>query len=429
MKILSNKCRFLGAFLFVVVTTITFPVVAAENEPGRGSLTVTEAHAALQANGTILEIIRDTLEMLPPGGRMDADARKAAQANLREGGIIHAESSCSDQPANVMGFVILPWPETLRIVSVGYRERLEIDGVVIRLVEFSTPDAVFESYLFVVGNERCEVSAIIQPQALEIPSELPLIDVLTKHLRSGRIAEVEAELDSLPGFDEKDKFGDTLLTEAAGANADALVAEFLDRGANIEQKDRSGATALMAAANAGHGSTVELILQRGADPNTRDNIGYTPMIRAASGDHVEVMILLKKHGATLQSRTYEEYFGGGSTALHRAAILCQRSAVRWLLENGVDANAEDAYGATPLMGVASRDCIEVARLLIDHGADVNARSQTGTALRWAAAFGTMEMIELLIESGAKVRKSDIRAAREQGRTEVVSLLKKRRTGN
>ena len=422
----SRKIGFLCAVAIGLATITTSCDRDSFSEARKGELTSAEARAALDANKTALAAICDTLETLPPGGRMDAQARQEVQTTLTEAGIIKAESSCSDQPAYMSGFTILPYPETLR-VSTAYLGSAEVDGVVVRRVELHTPEVVVESYLFIVRSERCVLSAILMPEGLDIPAELPLIDILTAHLRAGRIAEAEAQIESFSGWDERDEFGDTLLTAAARADASELVDSILDRGINIEQKDRTGATALMVAASSGHISTLKLLLQRGAAPDTRDNIGYTPMIWAASHGHVEVMELLKEYGATLRSRTAAQYFGGGSTALHRAAALCQPSAALWLLENGADANARDGYGATPLIEVASRQCIELARFLIDHGADVNAKTRGGqTALTWAAGFGSLDMIGLLLDSGAEIRRSDIQAAREKGRTEVVSLLEKRR---
>lgn len=423
----SRKTGFLCAVAISLATVTSSCSRDSFSEAQNGDLTNAEARAALDANETALAVIRDTLETLPPGGRMDAQARQVTQTTLTEAGIIQAESSCSDQPATITGFTILPYPETLRAVHTVYRGSAEVDGIGVRRVELHTPEAVAKSYMFIVRSKRCMLSAILMPQGLDIPAELPLIDILTAHLRAGRIAEAEAQIESFSDWDEQDKFGDTLLTAAASANASELVATILDRGINIEQKDRTGATALMVAANRGHTSTLKLLLQRGAAPDTRDNIGYTPMIWAASHGHVEVMELLKEYGAILRSRTAEQYFGGGSTALHRAAALCQQSAALWLLENGADANARDGYGTTPLIEVAPRHCIEIARFLIEHGADINAKTNGGqTALTWAAGFGSLEMIGLLLDSGAEVRRSDIQAAREKGRTEVVSLLTKRR---
>ncbi len=368
------------------------------------------------------------LEELPRGRMMDAESRQAAQDRLTQAGILKAGYYCSDMPSDVVEFVILPFPETLRISSYGADGTAgrDVDGVYVMPFVMDGPDVSAATSMFVVENSRCQLYAVIRPEGLEVPAQLAIIDTLTKHLRAGRVEEVEARLDSLPDWNERDTFGDTLLTAAAGAGADALVAAFLERGADIEKKDRTGASALTRAVSAGHISTVQLLLERGANPDSLDNLGYTPMIHAAVDDYVEIMELLKNHDATIRAATDEKYFGGGATALHRAAIFCRENAARWLLENGADVDATDAYGSTPLIGMASRKCVDVAQLLIDHGADVNARCEIGTALGWAATFGSLEMVTLLVESGAEVGLADIRAAQEKGRTEIVAYLEKMR---
>jgi uncharacterized protein len=63
-------------------------------------------------------------------------------------------------------------------------------------------------------------------------------------------------------------------------------------------------------------------------------------------------------------------------------------------------NELDGMDRTPLMYAAQKDRVEVARALIEAGADVNAKSSTGeTALRITAAGGTPEMARLLLEAG------------------------------
>jgi len=72
-----------------------------------------------------------------------------------------------------------------------------------------------------------------------------------------------------------------------------------------------------------------------------------------------------------------------------------RQSVRKLL------NQPDSTDQTPLMYAALKDRREVARALLEMGADVNARNSTGeTALRVTAASGTPEMARLLLEAGA-----------------------------
>ena len=77
-------------------------------------------------------------------------------------------------------------------------------------------------------------------------------------------------------------------------------------------------------------------------------------------------------------------------------------------------NVVDRRGrVTPLMHAAALGSLDTVRLLIEHGADVNARSAAGaTALMWAAADPAK--VRLLVERGA-----DVKAASESGRTALL----------
>lgn len=93
---------------------------------------------------------------------------------------------------------------------------------------------------------------------------------------------------------------------------------------------------------------------------------------------------------------------GGTTALHVAAR--HPAAVRLLLEHGADANARDiGDNASPLHVAASNRILESVRLLLDAGADVHGVGDVhkGDVIGWAAAEGNEEVIELLLARGAR----------------------------
>jgi ankyrin repeat protein len=74
----------------------------------------------------------------------------------------------------------------------------------------------------------------------------------------------------------------------------------------------------------------------------------------------------------------------GITPLHWAAGYCLPNVARTLLQAGADANASDAYSYTPLHQASDAGCADVVEILIQAGAQVNYRSSDGmTALRIA----------------------------------------------
>ena len=81
--------------------------------------------------------------------------------------------------------------------------------------------------------------------------------------------------------------------------------------------------------------------------------------------------------------------------------------VQLLLDKGADVNAKKTDGVTALM-VASRDGHqEVVKLLLDKGADVNAKRTDGvTALMAVSASGYIEIAQSLLANGADVNAKD-----------------------
>jgi ankyrin repeat protein len=108
-------------------------------------------------------------------------------------------------------------------------------------------------------------------------------------------------------------------------------------------------------------------------------------------------------------------FGQSSSSTDRAEALGEAarkgdaSAVKKLLDEGVDVNTKFRYGATALSYACDRGHIDVVKLLVDRGADVNARDTfyNATPLTWAVnpAMGRKpqhpEIVRLLLEHGAQ----------------------------
>lgn len=122
---------------------------------------------------------------------------------------------------------------------------------------------------------------------------------------------------------------------------------------------------------------------------------------------------------------------GGSTPLMYAVLYGDADAVRLLLDNGADPNARNEAGASALMWAV--DDLEKTRLLLECGAEVNARSDDGrTALAIAASrVGSLAVVRLLLDSGAdpSVRSpsykgplTPLREAADVGDEAVVQLL-------
>jgi ankyrin repeat protein len=210
------------------------------------------------------------------------------------------------------------------------------------------------------------------------------------------------------------------LEEGADLNqelSNAVIASDVDRikfliekGAEINKPDSQGWTPLANAARQRKDKIIKVLLDAGADPNIASN-GMTPLIAAAMRDHVASVKVLAEKGADV-----EEPGPQGFRPLALAIAEQRYEVAKALMEAGADVSiASGADGLTPLMLIAAQMAaadgamfvpgstrpIDVAKGLIDRGANVNAQAKNGTtALMVAATHNNPPMIGLLMEAGA-----------------------------
>ena len=209
--------------------------------------------------------------------------------------------------------------------------------------------------------------------------------------REGDIESAEKLLDAGAPIDQQTEYGWTALLTAVNNRNYRLAKLLIDRGANVNLANKGGWTPLYLAtdnrnieggdypvpkADMDHLELIELLLQKGADPNARvkDNTltrtiftmqwfyenGATAFVRAAQSSDTALMKLLVKYGADPRIPTAQ-----GDTALTAAVgigwvdgVTYERSpaenleAVRMLLDIGLDPNAVNNEGRTPLLGAA-----------------------------------------------------------------------------
>ena len=99
--------------------------------------------------------------------------------------------------------------------------------------------------------------------------------------------------------------------------------------------------------------------------------------------------------------------GYGMTALMWAARTGHEAVVRLLLEEGADVNAKNKSGETALMGAANKGYETIVRLLLEKGADVNMKYENGITVLSIVAFrGYKTTMRLLLEKGADINLKD-----------------------
>jgi ankyrin repeat protein len=139
---------------------------------------------------------------------------------------------------------------------------------------------------------------------------------------------------------------------------------------------------------------VERLLARGFDPNTPNESGIAGLLVALQSESPKSAMVLAKHPKTnvnVQNRLDE-------TPLMLAAITNQLELAKVLIEQGADVNRP---GWTPLHYAATRGHREMMRLLLDNDAYIDSESANGTTPLMMAAYSAPPLaVKLLLEEGA-----------------------------
>lgn len=199
-----------------------------------------------------------------------------------------------------------------------------------------------------------------------------------------------------------------LLLWAAGTRNEPLARRLLDNGADIHTTDAWENTPLHQAAKGGDEQLVRLLLDRGASTTARvSDKRCTPLHYAAVGGSPAIVKLLVENGADINAQEHN-----GATAVRLAALEGGEDVVRLLvLGYGANLSLTDRYAKTPLHWVASYGTPAMVELLLQGGADINARClRNKSPLDLATAFGREAVVRKLVESGASVQNRSINRA-------------------
>jgi uncharacterized protein len=156
---------------------------------------------------------------------------------------------------------------------------------------------------------------------------------------------------------------------------------------NIFEASASGRTARLQ----------ELLKQDKSLLNAYSSDGFYPLGLAVFFGHIEAAETLLQAGADVNQVAKNAM---KVAPLHAAAASKQLELARRLLELGANANARQQGGLTPLHEVAANGQLEFARLLLAHGAEVNAGTDDGkTPLSFALVVGQEAMAKWLRDHG------------------------------
>ena len=161
------------------------------------------------------------------------------------------------------------------------------------------------------------------------------------------------------------------------------------------------------------------------------------LIAARTGDIAGVKELLDREPVLINmkaerhEKAAQEKFrlAFGYTALHEAAINNHTALVDLLIDYGANINARTSSGVTPLHEAVLHNSTDVVQLLLAYGANPNAVHANGhTSLHWAAMKGYGEIAVLLLAHGAAVNaashngRTALHWAALKGHQDIVKLL-------
>ncbi|KAH9046654.1 ankyrin repeat-containing domain protein [Lactarius hengduanensis] len=169
-------------------------------------------------------------------------------------------------------------------------------------------------------------------------------------------------------------------------------------GAIVDARGNGERTPLYAASFYGHVDIMRWLLNHGADPNAGKEDGWTPLHTSATNGKLEAVQVLLEHNADVNMRSNK-----GETPLYVTVYNTNDHSetfekLQRLLELGADPNACDNNHSTPLHQASSKGLLEVARLLLSYGANVDEKDGEGRT-PFQVANG-QEMTTLLLEHGA-----------------------------
>jgi ankyrin repeat protein len=215
------------------------------------------------------------------------------------------------------------------------------------------------------------------------------------------------------------------LVEACHKGDLKQVQDLLAKGADVNAKHKSdemtfvaGETAFIAAVYSNHLETVNLLLDNGADINATGKGGKTGIWLAASWGRQRMAELLRQRGAILtlevaamlgDTEKVRGFLKKGidgqdiGTALAGASRHGHLQVIKLLLAKGADVNAKGQYERTALSEASGSGHLEIVKLLLVKGADVNAKDDSGwTALMFAAMDGNVEIVQALLDKGPDI---------------------------
>jgi len=200
------------------------------------------------------------------------------------------------------------------------------------------------------------------------------------------VAEVQRLLKAGADPNLANNYGASPMVLASEVAHTEIIKLLLEAGVSADSANLEGQTALLSVARTGNVAAAKLLLDRGAKVDAKEKWGgQTALMWASARRHPEMMQLLISRGANVNAagtnRDYQRHVtaegrpksldSGGFTPLLYAARENCKACVDVLLKNKADINLPDPDGVSPLIVAIMNANWDIAKQLIEAGADVN----------------------------------------------------------
>ena len=250
----------------------------------------------------------------------------------------------------------------------------------------------------------------------------PLISCSAK----GELSAVKMLVQEGARLRSRDRAGHTCLTLAAYFGHTETVRYLVglpEVGVNHRADD--GNTAVLSAARKNRADTMTVLIDAGADIEAKNSDGRSPLLAASKLGNLDVVKVLARAGADVC--VIDNY---KATCLMLASVYKHPETVRYLVGlKGVDVNHSGQHGYTVLHWVGRYNCPEAVKVLLEGGADIEAKNDKGhSPLLNASMSGALDVVKVLVRAGAGVCVTDNRGAiclslaAHHGHTETVRTL-------
>ncbi|KAK3899739.1 hypothetical protein C8A05DRAFT_36634 [Staphylotrichum tortipilum] len=267
------------------------------------------------------------------------------------------------------------------------------------------------------------------------------VDALRRAILNGRHTQALQILQDHPGLvNEPISSGGTVLhyairtasnnnrTERDCLELFNLLKDLGDVDWNAQDRSRRTPLHLACTNTRSYSQVADFLLYHKADPNLLDEDDCSPLHEAATDGHKEMVTILLAYSQTKAATPAGD---GLRTALHKAAYRGHLEIATLLVDHDSDTvDARDVDGHTPLHDASRQNKPEMALMLIEANADVNAKTKRGaTPLHVAAASNALKAAKELLRADAwtfavnNARETPEMVAERKGHTAILGLLR------